>query len=100
MASPKTENPVSPSVAIELTSNNILGFINDGSNKIIKAEKITEVIDFRKNKDFKAFVRRLQDLQISDEIKERRDTFWTIGIPDNSSQETRKAIIQAVENFR
>jgi hypothetical protein len=100
MASPKTENPVSPSIAIELTSNSIHGFINDGSNNIIKAEIITELIDFKKIKDVKAFVRRLQDLQISDEIKERRDTYWTIGIPDNSSQETRKAIIQAVENFR
>uniref|UniRef100_A0A914Q5C4 Uncharacterized protein n=1 Tax=Panagrolaimus davidi TaxID=227884 RepID=A0A914Q5C4_9BILA len=48
----------------------------------------------------KQLLKRLQDLQISDEIKERRDTYWTIGIPDNSSQENRKAIIKAVEAFR
>uniref|UniRef100_A0A914Q0W0 Uncharacterized protein n=1 Tax=Panagrolaimus davidi TaxID=227884 RepID=A0A914Q0W0_9BILA len=99
MASPKTENPVSPSIAIELTANGISRYINDGSNKVVIAE-FRESLNFKNVKNVNAFANRLQELEISDETKERRDTFWTIGIPDNCSQEVRKEIIKAVEAFR
>jgi hypothetical protein len=99
MASPKTENPVSPSIAIELTANGISRYINDGSNKVVIAE-FRESLNFKNVKSVKAFANRLNELEISDETKERRDTFWTIGIPDNCSQEVRKEIIKAVEDFR
>uniref|UniRef100_A0AC35FTL1 Uncharacterized protein n=1 Tax=Panagrolaimus sp. PS1159 TaxID=55785 RepID=A0AC35FTL1_9BILA len=99
MASPKTETPVSPSIAIELTANGISRYINDGSNKVIIAE-FRESLNFKNVKSVNAFANRLHELEISDETKERRDTYWTIGIPDNCSQEVRKEIIKAVEAFR
>uniref|UniRef100_A0A914QAN3 Uncharacterized protein n=1 Tax=Panagrolaimus davidi TaxID=227884 RepID=A0A914QAN3_9BILA len=99
MASPKIVTPVSPSIAIELTADGVSRYINDGSNKIVTAV-FRQSLNFKNVRSVNSFANRLQELEISDETKERRDTFWTIGIPDNCSQEVRKEIIKAVEAFR
>uniref|UniRef100_A0AC34F2E5 Uncharacterized protein n=1 Tax=Panagrolaimus sp. ES5 TaxID=591445 RepID=A0AC34F2E5_9BILA len=88
--------PVSPSIAIELTSQSVTACFNDE----ISTRSFEKALDFKNSKSSKFLGKELQELQIPDRVRERKDTFWTIGIPDNANQKSRQDIKKAFEEFR
>uniref|UniRef100_A0A914Z833 Uncharacterized protein n=1 Tax=Panagrolaimus superbus TaxID=310955 RepID=A0A914Z833_9BILA len=89
---------ISPSIAIEFTSKSIAAFYENELYESINSSD--NAIDFKTVETLKVFKTRLQELRLPEKVKGQKDTFWTIGIPDNTSQEARKLILKAVEDFR
>ena len=90
-------SPISSSIAIEFTSKSISACYN----KKITEKIIEQPLNLRscKKSENDALEDALKSLELYDEFEKNLPAYWTIGIPDNASQNNRKSVIEAVKNY-
>ena len=88
-------SPISSSIAIEFTSKSISACYN----KKITEKTIEQALNLKGSQKSESVEDALESLELCDEFEKNLPAYWTIGIPDNASQNNRKSVVEAVKNY-